>query len=553
MSELVHPQDKRLIIAFFVTAIGSIAGGGVMALTMVGIKVPAIPISGGDLFYQALTAHAMLMFVYWLSFIQAALMIGAVTALLKGRRFYSLRFGWVSFALMFTGLTLNMYGVFSGANVLYTAFPPLTEQFEATPAIYLGYIFLAIGALLLVINALLTIFGLVENKRKLESWKKMINEIHIATFATMMGIIMIIAATIMAINLYVPAFLSSIGVGSINAMDWRMSYHTVFHVVHYVPAMVLIGVCYVLVEVSMEAKSVYSKKVAKGLFILYPVTVPPTFLYHLLADPGISPEVKSIGSALALLVGLPTILHMFIIMGMMETRIRSAGHNSLFGWMKRLPWKNPAIICMILGMLSMGLGGVLGYVLLQGQTAQLLHGTFAVAAYIHPMAAGGATLVYMGASYYMITGIRKRQLWKPWIARIQPYISFIGLFIFGIAGTIAGYLGAPRRTADVSYGGAAPEVWGSLINISVGLGGTLMVIGGVLFVLVILMTAFKGKKVDTIRQAISEGLEPMRMPIKREVKQTPASLVPGTIFIILVIIITIISYWIIASWSILFG
>ncbi len=555
----IHPDDKKLVTAFFSTAIVSIALGGLMALIAALIKAPAMSLDNTDLYYQALTAHGILMFVHWVSFMQAALAIGTVTLLLKGNRLYNLQLGWVSYAFMAVGWLLTMVGIFGipfgileGSSALYTAFPPLSKQYEGSSMIYLGYLYMALGVLLLMINISLTIIKLVENKREFSSWIKMFDEIHIATFASIMGVIMVIPATIIAFIIYIPAFLWTLDLAEVDAMDWRMTYHAMFHIIHYIPAMVLIGVSYVIVEISMDAKAAYSKRIAKYLFILYPATVPPTFLYHLLTDPGISNEVKAIGSVLSLLVGLPSILHMFIIMGMLETKTKSAGYTNQIGWIKRLPWKNPAFACMIMGMVSMGFGGILGYLLLQGHIAQLLHGTFAVPAYIHPMAAGGATLVYMGASYYMVTGIRKRQLWNLTIARLQPYVSILGLFIFGISGTIAGYGGVPRRTANVDLVNSTSD-WEIALNIALLVGGMLMIVGGIMFVLVVGMTTFKGNEVNTVRDAISVGLAPIDLPFKKEVKTTPISLLPGLIFISIILILTLLTFWVIDAWTIEFA
>jgi cytochrome c oxidase subunit 1 len=376
----------------------------------------------------------------------------------------------------------------------------------------------------------------------------MFREIPISTFATLMGIVMVLPAAFVGIYVFVPAFMWSIDEWTLDPLTYRLQYHVLFHIIHYIPAMVLVGVCYVVVDVSMKAGSVFSKNVAKALFVLYPVTVPPTFLYHLLADPSIDQAIKSLGTALSLLVGIPTILHMFIIMGMMESKLRSAGHGGIVRWIRHLPWRNPAFLSMIMGMLSMGLGGIFAYVLIQEHAAALLHGTFAVAAYIHPMASGGATLVFMGASYYMVAGLRKRQLWQPAIARWQSVIMTVGLFIFGIVGSIAGYQGVPRRTADVAFGGNAPEAWDLLMNVSLGVGAMLAVVGGALFILVIGMTAFKGKKVGAVEEIAFNGLEVAQYPTKEVVKATPTSLIPGTVFIILSMVLTTVAYAMIEAW-----
>jgi cytochrome c oxidase subunit 1 len=231
--------------------------------------------------------------------------------------------GWLSFILMLGGFLLNLIGVARGSDIMYTAFPPFSGTLQGTPLVYMGYVLLALGAIVICVDVLLTLGTLVEKKGKWGSWKKMFKDIPISTFATLMGIVMVMPAAVVGLYVFIPAFLWSIDAGSMDAMAYRLQYHVLFHIIHYIPAMVLVGVCYVIVDVAMKAGSVFSKNVAKALFVLYPVTVPPTFLYHLLADPSIDQSIKSLGTALSLLVGVPTILHMFIIMGMMESKLRS--------------------------------------------------------------------------------------------------------------------------------------------------------------------------------------------------------------------------------------
>jgi cytochrome c oxidase subunit 1 len=333
-------------------------------------------------------------------------------------------------------------------------------------------------------------------------------------------------------------------------MDYRMTYHVMFHIIHYIPAMAMIAAAYVLVELTTGAKSVYSKTVAKALFLMYPAVVPPTFLYHLMVDPAIPQNIKIIGSALSLLIWVPSILHMFIIMGMMEARMRSAGHG-LVSWIRHLPWRNPAFASLIMGMITFGFAGSLTSVLLQEQTASLVHGTFAVPAYIHPMVVGAASLIYIGIIYYGVTTFVQRQIWGLAIARIQPYLLTIALFIFAIAGTLAGYAGVPRRTAEIAYGGAAPESWLGLMNVALGIGGTLAIIAGVLFMTVIGMTILAGRKLAA--SEVLQGLGAPAFVTKREFKYTPTALVPGFLFVLIVLAMTVGAFGIMGRWPIQFG
>jgi heme/copper-type cytochrome/quinol oxidase subunit 1 len=60
----IHPKDKKLVAAFFYMSIISLALGGVMALIISAIRTPALSMDEAALYYKALTAHAMLMFVH---------------------------------------------------------------------------------------------------------------------------------------------------------------------------------------------------------------------------------------------------------------------------------------------------------------------------------------------------------------------------------------------------------------------------------------------------------------------------------------------------------
>jgi cytochrome c oxidase subunit 1 len=553
--EKTHPDDQRLMAAYAIAGLLSLVGAFALAAILVAIKTPVFGLAKGDLYYRMLTGHAILGFVYWFAFIQAALLIAGATALRNGARLWSLKLGWVAFAFIAAGLVINMVGVFTGADVLYTAFPPLAKSFPAAPLIYLGYLFVAAGAFLITLDFLATVISWVESKASVTAWKRMLGEVHVSTFAAICAVPLIFSIVLTAFFLYIPAFMWSMGWISTDArefaLNFRLTYHVMFHIIHYIPAMAMIAVAYVLVELTTGAHTVYRKTVAKALFLMYPAVVPPTFLYHLMADPSITQGVKIVGSALSLLVWIPSLLHMFIITGMMEARMRSAGHG-VFGWIRHLPWNNPAFGSLIMGMITFGIAGGLTAVLLQEQTASLLHGTFAVPAYIHPMVVGAASLIYMGIVYYGVSIGMKRDLWGPGMARIQPYLLSVALLVFAWAGTLAGYAGVPRRAADISFGGAAPESWGALMNVTMGLGGILTLIAGVLFFVVVGMTMFAGRKLR-IASELGPDLAMLAVSPTREFAYTPTALIPGVIFVLLVLMFTAGAFAIMGNWPMQFG
>jgi hypothetical protein len=204
-----------------------------------------------------------------------------------------------------------------------------------------------------------------------------------------------------------------------------------------------------------------------------------------------------------------------------------------------------------MGMFTFGIAGGLTAVLLQEQTASLLHGTFAVPAYIHPMVVGAASLIYMGTMYYGVSIGMKRDLWGAAMARIQPYMLSVALLVFAWAGTLAGYAGVPRRTADISFGGVASASWDTLMNVAMGVGGTLTLIAGVLFFVVTGMTMLAGRKLPA--SELGADLSTLTVTPTRKFVYTPTALIPGVIFVLTVLMFTAGAFGIMGRWPIHFG
>lgn len=543
-ADALDPRDRKLFLAFLGVGIVILAYAGLMALLMVLGRTPAISLGSPQLYYFSLTSHGFFMFIFWLSYIQTGLLLAAGTLLIK-RKLWSHRLGWWGLGFMTVAAVVALFGIARGSTT-YHIMVPLAKQFPGTPLVYLGAILLTIGMLLHIVNFIMTIVGCIERKSSFDSWAAFLREIPTSTFAAIAGLFIAIPGLILTLKLFIPAFFWSMGLlyndpilVILYSNYYRLNWHVIFHIYHYVPALALVGVAYVLVELTAGAQSVYSKRVAKALFLLYPFFVPPTFIYHLLVDPNIPANVKSIGTVLSLLVGTPTILHMFIILGMLEARVRRAGYG-FFGWVRALPWGNPAFGAMTMGMVTLFIGGVLAYMLIQEQLAPILHNTFVVPAYIHPMAAGGANIIFMGALYYAIPLLTKRQLWGMGIARVQPYLMAAALVLMSIFGTLAGLAGVPRRVAGGAYTDA-PASWSPLLNVSLGLGGLLAIAAGVIFLAVMILTPLLGKKVATTEQAI-RGLEPATFEQVREYRTTPISLIPSGFFIVTIVVLSIVFF-----------
>jgi len=103
----------------------------------------------------------------------------------------------------------------------------------------------------------------------------------------------------------------------------------------------------------------------------------------------------------------------------------------------------------------------------------------------------GVTLAFMGIAYYLLPKLGyKKPVWK--MARIQPYIYAGGqlMHILGLAWS-GGY-GVQRKTAGAAQGlDSLPEVIGMGM---MGLGGLISIIGGVLFLIVMIRSMWTDRQ-----------------------------------------------------------
>jgi hypothetical protein len=79
------------------------------------------------------------------------------------------------------------------------------------------------------------------------------------------------------------------------------------------------------------------------------------------------------------------------------------------------------------------------------------------------------------------------------------------------------------------------------MNLSLGVGGMLATAALIIFVLIVAMTAIAGTRVATTAEAI-KGMEAPELPLKVEYNRTPVALIPSTLFLVGVIILTLVAF-----------
>jgi cytochrome c oxidase subunit I len=129
-----------------------------------------------------------------------------------------------------------------------------------------------------------------------------------------------------------------------------------------------------------------------------------------------------------------------------------------------------------------------------------------VPAHLHETVVGGMTLAFMGFAYLLVPLLTRRQLWSQKLASIQAWLYGVGLLVMVLGQTWAGALGVPRRTFEISYGGAEPGGWNLPMNIA-GAGVALASAGGALFVVIMVMTLLVGKRTDDPELLVPSALK----------------------------------------------
>lgn len=467
--------DRRLLLAISGAALVALAigilGGLLTALARGGF-IEVVP----EAAYRFLTVHGVSIFFYWLYLAQAALLLGfAATQDDHGTEPRGIAWRGTAvagFVAMLAGFLFSMAGAHMGTPLLYDGSPGLAADEPAMLLVFnLGYLLLGLGLMATPAAAVATLL-----RPRWEGRQERMTAVGFALFAWA-GFLVV--SGFAALHAFVPGALWALGLGEFPS-GHSTSWHILFHNMHYLPLMATVLMWYVLVQALTGVKSVFGERFSKIVFAMYLVFVPPTSLYHMFLEPDLPDVVRVTGSLLSLFVSVPTLTAFLIIVASLEVHARSQGARGLFGWLRMLPWKHPAMAAIALAVVNMGLGLAFAFVLIQEKLAPLLSDTFFVPAYFHFFTVGTVSLTLLAALAVMLPALSGRRIAWPRLLRLMPWTVTAGLLLFGGTGVTAGYLGVPRRVVDVSYGGEAPALWQGLMA-AVAIGGSLMAVALLVF------------------------------------------------------------------------
>jgi len=508
-----HRDAEMLMKANAVAGVVFLLLGGVLALVVALTRWPAVHLLSADWFYLTLTAHGLDMLVFWIIFFEIAVLYFCASTLLRSR-LATPRIAWLGFALMLIGAITTNVAIFQGeSSVMMTSYVPM----GARPPFYLGLILFAVGALL----GCFVFLGTLVVARAEKTYE---GSVPLVTFgATTAAIIAIFTIASGAIIL-IPTFLWSVGlIHYIDPLMYRTIWWGFGHSSQQINVAAHVAVWYAIAAIVFGAKPM-SEKVSRGAFLLYIMFLQLASAHHLLSDPGISSAWKIFNASYFMYFAMmASMIHGLTVPGSIEVAQRGKGFTKgLYEWLRKAPWGNPVFSGMFISLIGFGfLGGISGVMMGTEQLNMIIHNTLYVPGHFHATVVIGTTLAFMSLTYFLIPSLFKREVAFPGLAKWQPYLFGLGMYVFALTMMGAGTLGVPRRHWDIGFAGTAMpyEFPGAayLMLALVGISAVLAVIGGGIYILVTVWSILFGKRVEGAGYSTKQT----------QLKMAPASAIEG--------------------------
>jgi cytochrome c oxidase subunit 1 len=482
------PAAARFVRYCFVIAFGALGIGGLLGLVQALHRTGALRgiVSSTD-YYTLLTGHGVLLALVFTTFFIAGLFTWAVVRSLD-RPMAAPRVGWTGFGALLLGTVLAGVAILGGvvdaipasADVLFTFYAPL----KAHPAFYVGAALIIVGSWVVGANYFLTF----------RAWRREHPDerIPLQTFMVLTTMLMWYIATL-GVATEVLVFLIPWSLGLVDQVDPLLT-RTLFwffgHPVVYfwlLPA--YLGWYTILPKLS--GGRLFSDPLARVVFVLFLLLSTPVGFHHQYVDPGIPAGYKFVAMTNTMFLLLPSLLTAFTVVASIEHGARQRGGEGRLGWLRALPWDDPAFSGMSLAGLMFAAGGFSGMINAGMNINYLIHNTLWVPGHFHLTVGTAFALTAMALSYWLVPQITGKRLRLRKLAMAQPYVWFGGMALMSNAMHRAGLAGIPRRTAEpqyeqVDFAGVIGGVGEMRIQIAVG--STLLFVALLMFLAVMLQT-----------------------------------------------------------------
>ena len=516
--------------------------GGIMALGVILTRWPAIKLLPPDWFYLVLTAHGVDMLLVWIIFFEMAVLYFASSTLLRCR-LATPKIAWLGFWLMAIGAVIGNYAVLAGeSSVMFTSYVPM----QASPWFYLGLILFAVGALI----GCFVFLGTLVVAKKERTYE---GSIPLVTFGALTACIIAVFTILTGAGILVPTLFWSMGlIKEIDPQLYRMVWWGLGHSSQQINVSAHVSIWYLIAAVVFGAKPL-SEKVSRFAFFLYILFLQLASAHHLLSDPGMSAEWKVLNTSYFMYFAvLASMIHGFTVPGAIEAAQRKKGYtNGLFEWLRKAPWGNPIFSGMFLSLVNFGfLGGISGVVLGTEQLNMLMHNTFYVPGHFHATVVSGTTLAFMAVTYLLVPTLFKREMISPGLCKIQPYLFGLSMAVLTLVMMGAGTLGVSRRHWDMAFSGAPFQYeWPGAAHLMMsltGIFGVLAIIGGALWIWLVVGSLLWGKKLDEGKLSDKPVPHAPLDSVAASASHTGSAehvAVPGTVVLAMLLLVSFVLYY----------
>lgn len=489
----------RLALAHFWVAVAAFGVAAMMAVMQALSRASTqLPFRSPYIYYLSVTAHGVLMAIVFTTFFIMALgYVFARTAL--GRAISGERLAWASYWVALVGTLLAAGTILTGrATVLYTFYPPL----QAHPLFYIGATLLVVGS-----------WGwCVVMVRSYLAWRREHPDepVPLAMHGILATVIVWLLATAgVAAEMLLLLIPWSLGLReTIDPVLARVLFWWFGHPLVYFWLLPAYALWYAVLP-RVAGGRLFSDPLGRVVFVLFIVLSTPVGFHHQFMDPGIPAGWKFAHTVTTFAILFPSFVTAFTITASFEVAGRMRGARGLFDWIGKLPWTEPFFASVALAMLTFAIGGFGGAVNAAYGMNSTIHNTAWVQGHFHLTVGTAVALTFMGASYWLLPRLTGRQLRLPFLAQVQPYLWFVGMMTFSLINHTTGLLGMPRRVYDASYQGhPAAKLWEEWTGIS-ALGGVILFVSAMSFVLVVVATALGGRRGEAPAIDYAEPLEPL--------------------------------------------
>ncbi|HSI67519.1 MAG TPA: b(o/a)3-type cytochrome-c oxidase subunit 1 [Planococcus sp. (in: firmicutes)] len=495
---MIAAKDSKIAIWNIIVAYSAFLIGTFMGLLQVFVRNDALGLPAWLDYYQVLTVHGVLLALIFTTFFIFGFFTTGMSKSLGAFGPKVRLFSWIGFWVTLTGTLLATVLILIGeASVLYTFYAPMQAN---------GWYY--VGLALFVVGTLITSFALVGHYMR---WRRAHKGELSPLFAFMtvttivMWAIACIGVVITVLFQYIPwafGWTDTINVELSRSLFWYFGHPLVYF--WLLPAYIA---WYVIVPKLLGVK-VFSDSLARLAFVLFILFSIPVGFHHQLTEPGISNFWKYLQVVLTFMVIIPSLMTAFTMFANFEISGRKKGATGLFGWIRKLPWKDVRFTSIFIAMAFFIPGGAGGIINASFQLNEVVHNTLWVVGHFHITVGTPVAMTFMGLTFWLIPYLTGRRFTKSMqkLAFVQIITWSIGMLLMSTAQHLLGLLGAPRRTAFTGYGDHPSTVeWfqGLLSNhLTMAIGGSILFLSAMILIYIVVMSLFLSPKAERAEQEV---------------------------------------------------